>query len=73
MAISRLPHPATGILRHPFRFRMEEERAAVRAVLHFGAKEDTTDDNATGPRFFFGAGGETELIKTAMSRDFGGQ
>lgn len=32
-------------LQHPFRFRMEEERAAVRAVLHFGAKEDTTDDN----------------------------
>ena len=36
---------------------MEEERAAVRAVLHFGAKEDTTDDNATGLRFF-SEGGE---------------
>ena len=32
--------------RHPYRFRMEEERAAVRAVLHFGAKDDTSDDNA---------------------------
>ena len=32
--------------RHAYRFRMEEERAAVRAVLHFGAKDDTSDDNA---------------------------
>ena len=27
--------------RHAYRFRMEEERAAVRAVLHFGAYEST--------------------------------
>lgn len=32
-------------LQHAYRFRMEEERAAVRAVLHFGAKDDTSDDN----------------------------
>ena len=34
-------------LRHPYRYKMEEERCAIRAVLHFGGKNDKTDDNVT--------------------------
>eukprot|EP00438_Fugacium_kawagutii_P031561 Skav203466 [mRNA] locus=scaffold3193:32958:34644:+ [translate_table: standard] len=43
---------------------MEEERAAIRAVLHFGAKTDTSDDNAPGTA----AGGANESPREPLNR-----